>query len=104
MIIQINSDKSLTWEQRSADFFTTQIADALERYESNITRIEVHLKDENSKKEGISDISCMLEARLEGLKPIAVTNHDETVDKAVTGAIDKIKSSIEKIVDKRQKH
>ena len=104
MLIQINSDKSLTWEQRSSDFFTTQIADALERYESHITRIEVHLKDENGSKDGISDISCTLEARIEGKKPIAVTNHDETVDKAVTGAIDKIKSSIEKIVDKRQNH
>ena len=103
MTIQINSDKTLTWEKRSSDFFTSQIADALERFESQITRIEVHLKDENGKKDGINDISCLLEARLEGMKPIAVTNQGDTIDIAVSGAIVKIKTAIETIIGRKQK-
>ncbi|MCK0147236.1 HPF/RaiA family ribosome-associated protein [Arenibacter sp. F26102] len=104
MIVKINTDKTLNGEERSADFFTSQINEALERFESHISRIEVHLKDENGKKDGFNDISCLLEARLEGRQPIAVTNQANTVDLAVTGAIDKVKSALETIVGKIQKH
>jgi len=104
MTIQINTDKTLTGEKRSSDFFTSQITEALKRFESHITRIEVHLKDENGKKEGFNNISCLLEARLEGRQPIAITNQADTVDLAVTGAIDKIKTAIETILGRIQKH
>jgi ribosome-associated translation inhibitor RaiA len=104
MTIQINTDKTLTGEKRSGYFFTSQIAEALQRFESHITRIEVHLKVENGKKDGFNDISCLLEARLEGRQPIAITNQASTMDIAVTGAIDKIKTSIESILGKIQKH
>ncbi|MCM4174276.1 hypothetical protein DHD32_22685 [Arenibacter sp. TNZ] len=104
MIIKINTDKTLNGEQRSADFFTSQINEALERFESHISRIEVHLKDENGKKDGFNDISCLLEARLEGRQPIAVTNQANTIDLAVAGAIDKIKSALDTIVGKIQNH
>ncbi|WP_158973610.1 HPF/RaiA family ribosome-associated protein [Cellulophaga sp. L1A9] len=104
MTIQINTDKTITGEERSSDFFSSQIAEALERFESHITRIEVHLKDENGKKDGFKDISCLLEARLEGRQPIAISNQANSIDLAVTGAIDKIKSAIETIVEKKQNH
>ncbi|MFT6843077.1 MAG: ribosome-associated translation inhibitor RaiA [Psychroserpens sp.] len=104
MTIQINTDKTLTGEKRSSDFFISQITEALQRVESHITRIEVHLKDENGKKDGFNNISCLIEARLEGKQPIAITNQADTIDLAVTGAIDKIKNSIESILGKIQNH
>ena len=104
MTIQINTDKTLTGEKRSSDFFTSQIAEALQRFESHLTRIEVHLKDENGKKDGFNQISCLLEARLEGRQPIAITNQADTIELAITGAIDKIKTAIETILGKIQKH
>ena len=104
MTIQINTDKSLSGEKRSNDFFTSQIAVALQRFDSHITRIEVHLKDENGTKDGFNNISCFLEARLEGRQPIAITNQANTIDLVVTGAIDKIKAAIETILGRIQKH
>ncbi|MFT4698774.1 MAG: ribosome-associated translation inhibitor RaiA [Flavobacteriaceae bacterium] len=104
MTIQINTDKTLTGEKRSSDFFISQITEALQRFESHITRIEVHLKDENGKKDGFNNISCLIEARLEGKQPIAITNQADTINLAVTGAIDKIKNSIESILGKIQNH
>lgn len=104
MTIQINTDKTLIGEKRSNDFFTSQISEALQRFESHITRIEVHLKDENGKKDGFNDISCLLEARLEGRQPIAITNQANTIDLAVTGAIDKIKTAVETIIGKIKKN
>tara|TARA_R110002126_G_scaffold277560_1_gene423504 strand:+ start:67065 stop:67379 length:315 start_codon:yes stop_codon:yes gene_type:complete len=104
MTIQINTDKTLSGEQRNADFFTTQIEEALQRFESHITRIKVHLKDENGNNEGYHTISCLLEARLESRQPIAITHQANTIDLAVTGAINKIKTAIETIIAKIKKH
>lgn len=104
MTIQINTDKTITGEKRSIDFFNSQIAEALQRFESHITRIEVHLKDENGKKDGFNNVSCLIEARLEGRQPIAITNQANTIDLAVSGAIDKIKTAIETILGRIRKH
>lgn len=104
MTIQINTDNTLSIEKRSSDYFTSQIAEALQRFDSHITRIEVHLKDENGKKDGLNDITCLLEARLEGRQLIAITNQANSIELAVSGATDKIKTAIESILGKTQKH
>lgn len=104
MKIQFNTDKTINGEERNQDFFTSQIAEELNRYESHITRIEVHMSDENGKKEGRNNILCLLEARLEGRQPIAVSNQSDTIELAVSGAIDKLKASLETILGKLQNH
>ncbi|MFT4522406.1 MAG: hypothetical protein ACI8ZN_001356 [Bacteroidia bacterium] len=104
MKIQINTDKTINGDQRQQKYFTSLIEEGLERYESRISRIEVHISDENGKKEGVNDILCLLEARLEGRNPIAVTNHADTVETAVSGAIDKMKASIDTILGRLQNH
>ncbi|MGK2863025.1 MAG: HPF/RaiA family ribosome-associated protein [Chitinophagaceae bacterium] len=99
MIIQINTDKNIEGSERFADHFTSIIEDELGRYET-ITRIEVHLSDENGSKEGQADKRCMLEARMEGRQPIAVSNTADTHEQAVEGAVDKLKASLETIIGK----
>lgn len=98
MKIQFNTDKNINGEERNEDFFTSQIAEELSRYQSHITRIEVHLSDENGKKEGLDDILCLLEARLEGRKPIAVSHQSDTIELALSGALDKLKAALETIL------
>jgi hypothetical protein len=46
------------------------------------------------KKEGQNDKLCKLEARLEGMKTIVVSNNGNTHDLAVKGAINKLKTSL----------
>jgi hypothetical protein len=104
MKIQFNTDKTINGGERNQDFFTSQIAEELDRFESYITRIEVHLSDGNGKKEGRNDIQCLLEARLKGRKPIAVSNQADTVEQAVSGTIDKLKISLETILGRIQNH
>ncbi len=104
MTIQFNTDKTISGEKRNEAFFTAQIADELDRFQSHITRIEVHLSDENGKKEGRNDILCLLEARLEGRKPIAVSNQADTIELAVTGGIEKLTSSLEKILGRTKNY
>jgi hypothetical protein len=60
--------------------------------------VEVHLSDENGDKEGFNDKRCMIEARLSGMKPIAVTNHANNHEEAVEGAVEKLKTSLDTIL------
>ena len=96
MKIQFNTDKSVTGSEAIRSSMIAVISEDLNRFDEHITRLEVHLSDENGNKIGQSDKRCMIEARLEGMKPIAVTNHADSHELAVTGAVDKLKSSIDK--------
>lgn len=95
MIIQFNSDNNISAHDKLAEHFTTFISEALDRFSNQITRVEVHLSDENSHKSGQKDKRCLLEARLERMNPIAVTEHAETIEQAIHGAIDKLKSALD---------
>jgi ribosome-associated translation inhibitor RaiA len=98
MIIQFNTDKTISGDERSEEHFSTLITAALERFQSHITRIEVHLSDENGRKSGVNDMRCLLEARIEGKQPIAVSCQEDTVELALSGALDKLKHSIDTIL------
>jgi len=76
----------------------------LQRYSDHITRLEIHLSDENGRKEGPGDIRCLIEARIEGKQPIAVKHQDSTDEKAVSGAVDKLKSSMKTMMEMIKKH
>jgi ribosome-associated translation inhibitor RaiA len=104
MKIQFNTDKTVSGEERQQDFFTSQISDELKRYQSEITRIEVHISDENGKKDGINDIRCLIEARLEGKKPIAVSCQADNVELAVSGSIEKLKTTLKTILERTASH
>jgi len=103
MTIQINTDKNIEGNERFTSYFTSLIEDELGRYDK-ITRIEVHLSDENGSKEGKADKRCLLEARLEGKQPIAVTNMADTHEQAVDGAIDKLKNSLDTILGRERNY
>jgi hypothetical protein len=45
----------------------------------------VHLGDENGHKRGGNDKRCMMDARLDGRPPIAVTQQAPPLDQAVDG-------------------
>jgi ribosome-associated translation inhibitor RaiA len=104
MKVQFNTDKTINGDERHEDFFTTQIAEELDRFQSHITRLEVHVSDENGKKEGLEDIRCLLEARLEGMQPIAVSNQADTIDLAISGALNKLKASLKTTLGRMQNH
>ncbi|MGH7874990.1 MAG: HPF/RaiA family ribosome-associated protein [Candidatus Binatia bacterium] len=96
MQIQINTDHNIEGREALAHQVSGVVESALSRLSDHITRVEVHLSDENSaKKGGNDDMRCMMEARLEGRQPIAVTHWAATLDQAVDGAADKLTRMIE---------
>ncbi len=96
MIIQINTDGNIEGKTELTEQIETDVTDGLEHYGDRITRVELHLSDENSdKKSGTQDIRCLLEARLTGLQPLAVSDTATSAEQAVAGAIEKLKRSLD---------
>jgi ribosome-associated translation inhibitor RaiA len=98
MTIQFNTDNKVTVSEELRAPLISSISEGLSRFSHQITRVEVHLSDENGDKEGLNDKRCMIEARLAGMKPMAVTNHGNTHEQAVEGAIEKLKTSLDTIL------
>jgi hypothetical protein len=99
MQIQVNTDRHVQGDERLSEHVRSTLEDSLSRFADRITRVEVHLSDENSGvKGGDSDIRCLMEARLNGLKPTAVTEKSGTVAQAVAGAAEKLKRALESTV------
>ena len=98
MQVQINTDRNITGDEELAAKVETTLTNILERFTDRITRLEVHLGDENSHKSGADDKRCMIEARLKRLQPVAASHQAPTIDLAVTGAAEKLKRAIDSIV------
>lgn len=104
MTIQINTDKNLSVHEKYGAQLEALLAEELSRFDDHITRLEVHLADENGNKESQDDKRCLLEARLKGRQPIAVSSSANTYDQAINGAIDKLKASLDTIVGRMRNH
>lgn len=95
MQIKINTDKNIHGDERLKEAARALVTQGLGHLLARLTRVEVHLQDENAQKGGADDIRCMIEARPEGMAPQAVTHHDANVDAAVRGAAKKLRALLE---------
>jgi ribosome-associated translation inhibitor RaiA len=96
MQIQINTDHNIEGREALATQVSGVVESALSRFSDHITRVEVHLSDENSDmKVSADDMRCVMEARLKDRQPIAVTHQAATLDQAVDGAAEKLTRVIE---------
>ena len=96
MKVQINTDSNIEGHDELVQLVEAVVRSALDRFSEQITRVEVHLSDENSdKKFGTDDKRCLLEARLAGLQTIAVSHQAATLEQAVDGAAEKLKRSLD---------
>ena len=102
MHIQINTDKNVEGPDAFSGQMKAIVESTLNRFSEHITRVEVHLSDENGDKAGINDKRCLMEARLEGRQPIAVTHQATAIDEAVDGAADKSANLIESTLGRQQ--
>ena len=93
MQININTDKSIGRRLGLDEHIETVVQSAIGRFGEQITRVEVHLSDENGPRGGGS--RCVLEARVTGYQPIAVHDNSDNLHQAISGAADKLKRSID---------
>ena len=94
MQIQVNTDNHINGTEDLIRRVQEMVEGAVSNFADRITRIEAHLSDENAAKGGEHDKRCMLEARLNGLQPIAVTHQAESMQLAIDGAAEKLEHAI----------
>lgn len=100
MKIQLNTDRNIEGSVRLENYVTEVLEHKLERFSDKITRIEVHLSDQNGDKHGKDDNQCRIEARLRGMKPLMVLERSDNMETAITGAANKIKKVLDTHLEK----
>jgi ribosome-associated translation inhibitor RaiA len=102
MQIQVNTDHNVKGGALLIKYVEDLLNDSLNSFKDEVTRVEVHVSDENSHKGGDDDLRCTMEARLRGMKPIAVTHHDANIDLAIAGATERLTRAVRKTIEKRR--
>ncbi len=96
MQIEVSTDHNVDGNDELIRRLKAEVHDDLTRFSDRLTRVEVHLGDENAAKSGAADKRCTLEARPAGQPPVAVTNHAATLDEACRGALHKLENLLER--------
>jgi hypothetical protein len=95
MQIQVNTDDNLTGREALVTRIQDEVSAGLSRFNEYLTRIEIHLGDENAGKSGSTDKRCMIEARPAGQPPVSVTHHAASIDEAFKGALRKVRGALD---------
>lgn len=100
MQIQINTDENVAGGEDLSARISAELHTRLDRFSQYITRIEVHLSDEDGDKSGTADKRCLIEARLEGRQPEAASDRANTLEGAYSGAAKKLHRALETTLGK----
>jgi hypothetical protein len=94
MHVAVSTDSNIKGGDDLSHRIETTLDSSLGRFEDRLTRIEVHLSDQNADKTLGDDKRCVLEARPRGMQAIAVSHQAPNVDEAVRGAARKMVSAL----------
>jgi ribosomal subunit interface protein len=104
MQIQINA-ADLSTTDALWTFINKEVAHELRHHADQLTRVEVHLHDLNSKQKAGNDKRVIMEARPRGHQPIVAQDESSDIYEAVKGAARKLERALthklERIGDKR---
>lgn len=104
MTILFNTDNNLSVREGFSKKLQDMLQSELKRFDEMITRLEVHFGDENGHKKGVDDKRCLLEARVKNKKPLAVTAYASNYEIAAKDAAEKLKKSLNAVLQKMQAH
>ena len=103
MQVQVETDNHIEGRERLIEHVERVIRDAVDRYRDHVTHVDAHLGDASSgDKAGAADMRCLFEARVAGLKNVAVKHHAESLHLAIEGAADKLTKALESALGKQQ--
>lgn len=100
MDIQINTANNVPGREALTQQLEETVRDRLSRFSERLTRVEVHVGDENGDRGGGDDKRCVIEARPAGRAPISVTEQAGSIDQAIAGALSKVTTALERDVGK----
>jgi len=104
MQIQTNTDNNIDGRDALATHVEATVTNALRHMQDHITRVEVHISDENAGKSGGDDKRCVMEARPMNHQPVAVSHQAGSVHQALDGAAKKLKAAVEGVLGRLDRH
>ena len=104
MQIQVNTSNGVENKEALERWANDAIRQSLDRFSADVTRVEVHLSDENHDPSGGGDKRCAMEARVAGHQPLTVTQHAPSLDEAFRGATDKLQRALDSTLGRLDKH
>ena len=103
MQVLVNSGKHVDTSMAFKTDIRSRVQDKLQRYEDHLTRVEIHLSDENALKSGPQDKRCKVEARMKGRDPMTVSYDASELQQAIEGAMNKLTSALDRNLGKSAK-
>lgn len=100
MIVQVNTGNTIEGSAAMTDGLETLIRDRLSRFEDKLTRVEIHVTDDNAGREAGDDKQCVIEVRPTGLGPVKVTDTARSVHQATVGALGKMVTALDRTYGK----
>lgn len=101
MLIQVNTDNHIQGSEKLTNYVQAVMQDSLSRFAERVTRVEVHLHDNNSHaKSSDNDKHCGIEVRIAGLEPMNVSHQAGEIDQAIDGASEKLVTLLDRHLGK----
>ncbi len=104
MQIQVNTDNVIQGDERMVEVVEAAVQSDLGFLSDKLTRVEVHLKDQNADKHGPAHIRCTVEARPRGLGPLAAHHDAADITAALRGATKKLRAQLSSELEKLDPH
>lgn len=102
MQVQLQTDRHIEHNLGLEHHVEGVIRKTLQPYRDQITRVDVHLSDVNSRKASKHDKRCVVEFHLNGLHTMAVTAEADTVHHVLDNAAKKLRHAVATAYDKQQ--
>lgn len=96
MLIQFNTDHNIQAQPELTATLETHLEETMERFASQLTRVEVYLQDTNAEKSGPNDKRCTIEVRASGYDPVVVTHEAAAIGPAFNAALDKVVRTLDR--------
>ena len=96
MDIRINTANNVEGREALTRQLEETVRTKLSRFSERLTRVEVHVGDENGDRGGGDDKRCVIEVRPAGRDPISVTEQAGSIDQATAGALSKVTTALER--------
>jgi len=104
MQVIFSTDHTIEGSDRLATYATEVVNHILGRFDQHVTRIEVHLSDIDGPRDVGEDKRCVMEARIEGRPPIAITHLADDIGPALDGAARKLRRMLDTVFAKMRDH
>lgn len=95
MQINVNTDRTIENHQGLDEHVETVVRASIGRFDNQVSRVDVHLSNENKEKHADGGNGCMMEARVTGYQPLVVHAHSVNLRQSIDDAAGKLARALD---------